>query len=176
MDAKPPSPVSECEICSQLDEVETAFYKYGWDDLDRPLPEAAGRLVPIEGISTYEKENDHIRRYPLCGLYYHYRCTYEYLVNGSEDEVTLTRLTPAQSRLLLAPGEYERLIDDHTRLLLHPAAQTRSADQQPGRHLVQVIPHRVHHQDERRHQRRTPSFFSLTKRLQATKIELTYLK
>jgi hypothetical protein len=33
----------------------------------------------------------------LCGTYYLYRSDYEYLVNGSEDEEILTRLSPDQA-------------------------------------------------------------------------------
>ena len=65
-------------------------------------------------------------RCPVCGIYYQYRCTYEYLVNGSEDEETLTRLTPSQARAFLAEGEYEALIAFHQDALTHAEAKTRS--------------------------------------------------
>lgn len=84
--------MSDCEICSQLREVETSFYKFGWDEMDRPLPAAAARLMPEEPLDGYEAERHHIRRCPLCGRRYQYDWTYEYLVNGSEDTETLTRL------------------------------------------------------------------------------------
>ena len=117
-------PISECEICSHLGEVETSFDKYGWEEMTRPLPAEAGRLIELKDAPGY-KENDHIEQCPLCGTYYHYRFTYEYLVNGSEDEATLTRLTPTDVRELLADGEYERLIAIQQQHLEHPEASTR---------------------------------------------------
>ena len=118
-------PISECEICSQLAEIETSFSKYGWDDMTRSLPAAAGRLDAIKDVPSYD-ENNHFRRCPLCGVYYHYRFTYEYLVNGSEDEETLTRQTPTQVRAFLAQGGYERLVGFHRENLAHAAALARS--------------------------------------------------
>jgi hypothetical protein len=83
---------SACTICSRLQDVETSFTKYGWEEQDRPLPPEAGLLEPVEALDTYDKERHHVRRCPLCGMLYQYDWTYEYLVNGSEDEETLTRL------------------------------------------------------------------------------------
>ena len=101
----PPSGSStrgSCEICGRLSDVETSFTKYGWPDDDRPLPPEAGRLVPAEPTSGYDAERDHVRRCPICGTYYHYRWSYEYLVNGSEDEEVLRRITPEEAESLLA--------------------------------------------------------------------------
>ena len=39
-----------------------------------------------------------------CGTYYLYRTDYEYLVNGSEDEEYLTRLTEEQAAGYLTTG------------------------------------------------------------------------
>ncbi len=83
-----------CEICSQLRDVETSFSKYGWPDMDRSLPPAAARLVPEGPTDSYESERHHFRRCPLCGTRYQYDLTYDYYVNGSEDEETLTRIFP----------------------------------------------------------------------------------
>lgn len=99
------TPTGACEICSKLSDVETSFYKYGWDDMDRPLPAEASRLEPVGPIDSYERERNHLRRCPVCGTYYHYTWSYEYLVNGSEDEEVLTRLTPEQAGRLLGDQE-----------------------------------------------------------------------
>ena len=88
----PMLPISECEICRELRDVETSYYKWGWDEQDRPLPPAAARLVPVEEVDSYEKERHHLKRCPLCGTLYQYDWTYEYLSNGSEDEERLVRL------------------------------------------------------------------------------------
>jgi hypothetical protein len=103
-------PIAECEICSTLDEVETSFSKYGWDDMDRPLPPAAARLESLKALETYDAERHHIKRCPVCGIFYQYHLTYEYLVNGSEDEEELIRLTPAQARHLMDEATYEFLM------------------------------------------------------------------
>lgn len=91
-------PISDCEICRELRDVETSFYKWGWDEQDRPLPPAASRLVPAEALDSYEKERHHLKRCPLCGTFYQYDWTYEYLSNGSEDEERLVRLEPDHLR------------------------------------------------------------------------------
>ncbi len=101
--------IAECEICSALQDVETSFSKWGWDELARPLPIAASRLAPVEDTTTYDKERHHVRRCPICGTFYQYDQSYEYLVNGSEDEEVLTRLTPSQVRRFLSEREYEDL-------------------------------------------------------------------
>ncbi len=103
-------PIAECEICSALDEVETSFSKYGWEDMDRPLPPAAARLEPLKAPETYEEERHHIKRCPVCGIFYQYHLTYDYYVNGSEDEEELIRLTPAQAGHLMDEATYEFLM------------------------------------------------------------------
>ena len=102
--------IGDCEICSQLDEVETSFEKWGWEEQTRRLPPAAGRLIPVDALDSYDAERHHVERCPICGTFYRYDWTYEYLSNGSEDEETLTRLTPTEARQYLADGEYEALI------------------------------------------------------------------
>ena len=104
-------PIAECEICSTLDEVETSFSKYGWDDMDRPLPPAAARLESLKAPETYDEERHHIKRCPVCGIFYQYHLTYEYFVNGSEDEEELIRLTPAQARNLMDEATYAFLME-----------------------------------------------------------------
>lgn len=71
-----------CRICSQLGDIETGSSKYGWPDQDVPLPAAYRELVP----------DSEVLKCPLCGTRYQYEERYDYYVNGSEDEYTLTRL------------------------------------------------------------------------------------
>jgi hypothetical protein len=104
-------PIADCEICSALGEVETSFRKYGWDDMDRSLPPTAARLQPLKAPETYDEERHHIKRCPVCGIFYQYHLTYEYLVNGSEDEEELIRLTPAQARDLMDEATYAFLME-----------------------------------------------------------------
>jgi hypothetical protein len=101
-DACDPMGHPACEICSQLKDVETSFYKWGWDEMDRPLPIAAARLVQVMTLDAYEPALRSLRQCPLCGTGYLYESSYEYLVNGSEDEEVLTRLTAEQTQTYLA--------------------------------------------------------------------------
>ena len=64
-------------------------------------------------------------RCPVCGTYYRRTWTYEYLVNGTEDEAELRRLTPAEAGALIAPEAYERLLAAHSAWLQHPDSSTR---------------------------------------------------
>jgi hypothetical protein len=103
-------PIADCEICSALGEVETSFTKYGWDDMDRPLPPAAARLEFFKALDAYDAERHHIKRCPMCGIFYEYHLTYDYYVNGSEDEEELVRLTPAQAGDMIDEATYEFLM------------------------------------------------------------------
>jgi len=116
--------LSDCEICSRLAEVETSFAKYGSDDAARPLPPEAARLTPVGDLATLDAEH-HVRRCPLCGMLYRYDWSYEYLVNGSEDEELLVRLTPDEARAWLSEGEYAARIALAQQGTGHPSALTR---------------------------------------------------
>ena len=103
-------PISRCRICKNLGEIETSFVKYGHEREDIFLPGAANELQPIGDISSSEARNDHIKVCPSCGTYYHYRWSYEYLANGSEDEETLIRLTPTEAKEHMTRARYNLLI------------------------------------------------------------------
>ena len=117
--------LADCPICSQLDEVVASYYKYGWDDQTVPLPPAAGLLGPTEDVAPNSAQAQQVKRCPHCGTYYAVEESYEYLVNGSEDETKLTRLTPDQARGLLDAGTYEFLMTHLATDLAHPDAATR---------------------------------------------------
>ena len=38
-------PLGTCEICNHLDDVETSFSKYGWEEMNYSTPIQAGQLV-----------------------------------------------------------------------------------------------------------------------------------
>lgn len=82
-----------CSICSQLADEECAYQKYGREECDTYLPVAAGLLVVVKDFRPYGSRKLQLQRCPECGAYYLYQTDYEYLVNGSEDEEHLTRLT-----------------------------------------------------------------------------------
>jgi len=117
--------IAECEICRSLRDVETSFSKWGWDELTRSLPIEASRLVPVEETTSYDAERHHVRRCPVCGTFYQYDQSYEYLVNGSEDEEELTRLTPTQAKRFLTEEEYEAVVAWMAECMTHAEAPVR---------------------------------------------------
>lgn len=84
-----------CEVCGELHECEQALWKSG-DLVSGRMPAAESRLdvvgSPFVKAST-DTGNACLRRCPRCGTYYWWEFSYEYLVNGSEDEIRLTRLS-----------------------------------------------------------------------------------
>jgi hypothetical protein len=96
-----------CQICANLQQEEYAFQKYGWPDGDTYLPSAAGQLIIVRDFQPYDSRKLQLRQCPICGAYYLYRTDYEYLVNGSEDEEYLTRLTDQEAAEYLARAQPE---------------------------------------------------------------------
>jgi hypothetical protein len=90
-------PHAQCGICSALSDHEYATQKYGWEDNNTYLPAAAAKLRVLRDLRPYGSRRLQLQQCPECGIYYLYRTDYEYLVNGSEDEEFLTRLTEDQA-------------------------------------------------------------------------------
>jgi hypothetical protein len=86
-----------CAVCSRLKNEERSFYKYAAPQYDNPLPGASQLLKTVPGVRGEIDEKDQIRVCPDCNQLYHYKVSYEYHVNGSEDEELLTRLTEAET-------------------------------------------------------------------------------
>ena len=91
-----------CTLCGGLLNEEYGFQKYGWPEDDTYLPGAAGKLELVRDLRPGSSRALQLRRCPQCGTYYLYRTDYEYLVNGSEDEEFLTRLSEAEAHRYLA--------------------------------------------------------------------------
>lgn len=94
-----------CKICSGLADQEYAAQKWGWEEADSFLPAAAGYLVLVRDFQPYNSRKLQLQQCPECGCYYLYRSDYEYLVNGSEDEEYLTRLSAEQAAEYLRSAE-----------------------------------------------------------------------
>ena len=90
----------DCSICSNLSDKEYAMQKYGSED-NTYLPEAATLLLVIHDYRPYGSRKKELKRCKECGTYYLYETDYEYLVNGTEDEEFLTRLTEKEVEELL---------------------------------------------------------------------------
>ncbi|MBP6469683.1 MAG: hypothetical protein KBE23_07245 [Chloroflexi bacterium] len=91
------SPNKQCRICSGLSNEEYASQKYGWEQDNTYLPAAAGSLILVRDFQPYGSRKLQLEQCPECSAYYLYRSDYEYLVNGSEDEEFLTRLSGEQA-------------------------------------------------------------------------------
>lgn len=86
--------MNPCPICSSLADQESAYQKYGWEESNTRLPAAADSLLIVHDFRPYSTRKLQLRQCPQCATCYLYRSDYEYLVNGSEDEEHLARLTP----------------------------------------------------------------------------------
>ncbi len=100
-------PLSQCGICSRLPDTDYSFSKYGWPEHDVSMSPDCIHLADIDNGKTGYDERHHLLQCPECGTFYQYDYTYEYLVNGSEDEETITRLTPVRVRDRMTPEELE---------------------------------------------------------------------
>lgn len=88
-----PSPAHSCPVCADLKDRELASQKFGWEQNDTHFPPAASRLIVVRDIRPGEARAKQIWQCPECRTFYLYESDYEYLVNGSEDNQSLTRLT-----------------------------------------------------------------------------------
>jgi len=88
---------NQCEICSHLLDQEKAHQKFGWEQENTHLPAAASRLKVVRDFQPLGSRLLQLQQCPECGIFYLYTTDYEYLVNGSEDEQVLERLTPEQA-------------------------------------------------------------------------------
>ena len=87
-----------CSICRNIPDRAEASWK-GGELLGDRLPAAEGKLTVV-GAPFFNDRDNHshscLKQCPKCGTYYDWSFTYEYLVNGSEDDVVLTRLHDKQ--------------------------------------------------------------------------------
>jgi hypothetical protein len=90
-----------CRVCSQLLDQESASQKYGWSADDTSLPHVILDLKLVRDMRLGSERALQLWHCPLCGNYYLYETDYEYLVNGSEDEQSLTRLSAEEARQYL---------------------------------------------------------------------------
>jgi len=91
-----------CNVCSQLSDCEYARQKYGWEENDTHLPDAASSLITVREVKSESSRSLILKQCPRCSTYYLYEMDYEYLSNGSEDEQTLTRISEDDARQYLA--------------------------------------------------------------------------
>ena len=95
--SKKDAPHTRCSICSKLNDDEWGFQKYGWEEDNTYLPAAAGKLEVLKDFKPYSSRKLQLWQCPTCHTYYLYETDYEFLVNGSEDEEHLKRLTDEEA-------------------------------------------------------------------------------
>ncbi len=87
-----------CSICRNIPSSAAEFWKGG--ELQGDGLPGAERALKVVGSPYYNDSTSHtnscIKRCPECGTIYQWEIEYEYLVNGSEDYITLTRLSEAE--------------------------------------------------------------------------------
>jgi len=100
---------AECEICSQLRDLEDGCDKEYKDAL--LLPPASYRLVSIPGSSW----RNSLQKCPLCGTYYDYIHFYEYSPCGNDEEEHLRRLPASEALADLTAGAIYPELEDFAR-------------------------------------------------------------
>jgi len=84
----------KCSICRDIPDRSEGYWK-GGDLIGSDLPKAESKLE-IVGAPFYNDSTSHshscLKKCPKCGTYYDWSFSYEFLVNGSEDEIILTRI------------------------------------------------------------------------------------
>lgn len=86
-----------CEKCEALSPTATSFHKNGHDDEAVALPDIS-RLKVVGGRWPLKNTGEwRVAKCADCGAYFRYEFSYEFLVNGSEDEESLTRLDLRQA-------------------------------------------------------------------------------
>lgn len=95
----------KCILCSSLGECETASQKFGAEEYNTQLPSAVSLLELVKDMRPTGSRERKVLRCPGCGAWFLYETDYEYLVNGSEDEQTLARLSAEEAEKHLASPE-----------------------------------------------------------------------
>lgn len=92
---------AHCSACSQLADYESAYQKYGREEENTYLPAATNSLKVVKDFKPHSSRKLQLQQCPQCQTYYLYKTDYEFLVNGSEDEEELTRLTDEEAAAYL---------------------------------------------------------------------------
>ena len=90
----------KCIICNPIPDSSYAFWK--GNELESGGIEPNEKLLEIVGAPHFDDRTGYrhwcIKRCLNCNTKYHWKFDYEYLVNGSEDEITLTRLDEKEEK------------------------------------------------------------------------------
>jgi hypothetical protein len=104
-----PKPWETCSICNSIPDASSQFVKGG--EYDGPGLPAASLKLEIVGAPYFDDStsgsNRCIKRCPECGTAYRWSNEYEYLVNGSEDDINLVRLPPDEGEKAIAEALHQ---------------------------------------------------------------------
>ena len=148
-----------CSICRDIPDRCRSFDK-GSETVENTIPSAVSKLA-IVGAPFYHQETSHsnwcLLRCPECGTCYDWDFEYEYLAGGSEDDLTVTRLSPeegeakarevaghvAAARARFAaesPAHLEALLRSSDRTEVSKAASWFFSAQADGNDLTDLLP------------------------------------
>jgi hypothetical protein len=110
-----PKKWEKCMICNPIPDKSYAFWK--GNELESGGIEPNASLLEIVGAPHFDDGTGYrhwcIKRCPNCKTFYHWIFDYEYLVNGTEDEITLTRLNEKEEKKWLK--EVNNILEEKTR-------------------------------------------------------------
>lgn len=118
-------PLHKCAICRNLAENEYGFYSVMSTGPSQGLPPEVSKLKRFDLPGQPGSDTHHLRHCPDCGLFYQYDEHYEYDVNGSSDELYLTRLTLTEARPYLSEAEFRQRLAHFDAELTSPHANTK---------------------------------------------------
>ncbi len=88
-----------CPTCGTIPDSSRGFWKGG--ELQSGGISAAESKLEVNGAPFYDDNTSYrhscVKRCLKCGTYFLWEFDYEYLVNGTEDEITLTRLSNVEA-------------------------------------------------------------------------------
>ncbi|MCJ7738676.1 MAG: hypothetical protein MUQ10_15420 [Anaerolineae bacterium] len=89
-----------CSVCQSIPNRAQASWK-GGGLLGEALPRAAS-ILKVVGEPFFNDRDSYshscLKQCPKCGTYYDWEFTYEFLVNGTEDDIVLTRLSDEEGK------------------------------------------------------------------------------
>ena len=127
----------QCPLCSTVPPSCFHFWKDG-GDASEPLPAAVAHFEVVGAPFVRVSESDRyscVVRCPSCGTCYRKEYDYEYLTNGNDNEITLTRLDPEAGRK--AAEEVEAAVSAaHQRFRSRAAARLKALRETPEDHAM----------------------------------------
>lgn len=101
--AAPPAAATgpKCGTCGELGDCHRGFQKGGDEANSTFLPAASDKLKTIKVINPNVRPTQSLQQCAECGAWFLHETSYEYLVYGSEDEQTLSRITEEKAKALL---------------------------------------------------------------------------